>query len=170
MRCAMISWKSERMSSGTTASRPFSQALTRAPRHQIAQAARAAAAADQPRHVDAGQRDTKRCRRLYRRPEIEHVFLERRAGVNAVLNGGRDRRQLTEIDDAFLHRRHQRIDVMEARIENKLLTNLRIARRLDADFHEEAIARRSGQFERLFLFDPVAVGEHLEIGKMYNRG
>ena len=40
--------------------------------------------------------------------------------MDAALDGGCDRRQLAEIHDAFLDRRHQRIDVMETRIENKL--------------------------------------------------
>ena len=51
-------------------------------------------------------------------------------------------------------------------IENELLPNLQIARRLHADFHEEAIARRRRKFECLFLFDPVAVGKDLKIRKI----
>src|SRR5690606_1729363 len=41
--------------------------------------------------------------------------------------------------------------------------HLRVRRRLDLDFHEETIARRSGNLERFLPFHPIPVGKNLEV-------
>ena len=55
---------------------------------------------------------------------------------------------------------------MIARVEDQLASDFNIGRRLDRDLHEKPVSRGGGQFERLFLLDPVPVGEDLHIGEL----
>ena len=100
-----------------------------------------------------------------RGPEIEGIALQRRGRVHRGLDAGGGLVQLSKRHRIRLHLRDQRCGVVIAGVGHERAQQLRVGRHLHRDLHEEAVAHRGRDLERLLAFDPIPVGEDLQVGK-----
>ena len=127
---------------------------------QHAHAARAGAGLDEACDIHVVQPDAEAGRVLGRFPQIQRIFLDGLAGLDAGLQGIGEVVQLVELQDIGLDLLRQLFRMLEPGIEHQRLLQCAVVRDFDRDLHHEAVACRRRNLEGLVLFHLVAVGEH----------
>ncbi len=74
--------------------------------------------------------------------------------------------QRCRIEHADVDIEQQGIDVVETRLEHQGTAHRGVGRHLDADLHQEAVARGGRKLERLLALDPIAIREDLHVREM----